>query len=319
MSASQQNQASITGSNGAIVREGRAYGALTMTVLFWSGNFAVARGVHELVSPFTLSFWRWSLAFLLLLPFALRHFRRDWPTIRRNWPIVIALSLCSVAGYNTFIYLALRNTTTINATLVNSTMPISILLLAAVILGERLGARRLFGVAISFTGVLGIIAHGDFAALLDLRLSSGDLWVLAATLVWGIYSVLLRWRPLKVHPLSLLLSTIACGLPVLGGLHLTEVAAGLPMALTPGTAAAVFYIAVFPSLLAYIFWNWSISQVGPSRAGLFIHLIPVFGAVWATLFLGERIEPFHMVWAPLILIGIYITTANRLPRLLRRR
>lgn len=302
-----------------MVREGRAYAALTLTVLFWSGNFAIGRGVHELISPFTLSFWRWSLAFLLLLPFAVPHLRRDWPTIRRNWLLIIALSLCSVTGYNTFIYLALRNTTTINATLVNSTMPISILLLAGIVLGERLGARRLFGVAVSFIGVLGIIVHGDFSTLLDLHFQNGDLWVLAATLVWGIYSVLLRWRPLKVHPLSLLLATIAVGLPVLAGLHLTEIAAGKPMSVTPGTIAAVVYIALFPSLVAYILWNWAISQVGPSRAGLFIHLIPVFGAVWATLFLGERIEPFHMVWAPLILLGIYITTANRLPRLLRQR
>ncbi|MFD0387821.1 DMT family transporter [Tistrella bauzanensis] len=286
----------------------RAMAALALTVTFWSFNFVVGRAVAGEIPPLTLSFLRWLGALLIFLPFAWRHLRRDWPSLLRAWPKLLLMGLTSVAGYNTFVYLALERTTAINAVLLNATMPIVIAIMAAVAGVERMSRFQALGVAVSFGGVAYIVAGGNPAHLLSLQIGAGDLWILGATVCWGIYSVALRFKPAHVHPFALLAANMLVGMLALAPLAASEAIAGHLPVVTPATIAAVAYVAIFPSIIAYILWNWSVAAIGPNRAGLFMHLMPILTPLWSMLFLGERLGVHHLVGGIAILAGLVLTS-----------
>ncbi|NTV11510.1 MAG: DMT family transporter, partial [Zoogloea sp.] len=207
-------------------------------------------------------------------------------------------------------YLALVHTSATNAALLNSFIPVAIIGLSW-FLGRRLGVREGLGVAISLAGVMTIVSRGDPPALLDLTLNVGDLWMLAAVLSWALYTLCLQWRPGGLHPMALLAVLTAIGLLVLLPFWVAELSAGARLAPTPGVLAGVAYTGVFPAFLGYVFWNRAVGLVGGSKAGLFIHLMPVFSTLLAALFLGELPRTFHFAGIALILSGIWLTTARR--------
>jgi drug/metabolite transporter (DMT)-like permease len=288
------------------------YVLLVLTTLFWAGNFVLGRAVHELIPPIALSFWRWSVALLVVLPFAWPQLRRDWSTLGRHWAILSVLGVLGVTNFNTFVYLGLQTTTATSAVLLVSTTPVLIVALSFAMLGVRVTVAQMAGILTSLAGVLVIVAQGDPATLLELEPNPGDLWVLAAVLSWALYSVCLRWRPRGLHPLSFLTATFMLGLLPLLPLYLWELqvkggfSTGLP------SAAAIGYVALFPSVLAYIFWNRAVAVLGANRSGQFLHLMPGFGAALSMLLLGERPRVFHLLGIALIGAGIAITTRGKL-------
>lgn len=284
------------------------YVLLSLTALFWSGNMVVGRGITDSVPPITLAFWRWSLALLLILPFALPHLRAQWPTLKAAWRPVVILGILSVGCYNTFAYIALQYTTATNATMLNSFIPVATIALAFVFLGKRLSAIEGLGVVVSLLGVFTIVGKGSIDTFLGLSLNLGDLWMLLAVLTWGLYTVGLQWRPQGVHPMLLLASLTVVGVITLMPFYALELYTGRYMTLSPTTAVALLYVAVFPSFLGYIFYNAGIAAVGPSRGALFIHLMPVFGTLLAAIFLGERPYWYHFVGIALVFTGIFLTT-----------
>lgn len=284
------------------------YVLLSLTALFWSGNMVVGRGITDSVPPITLAFWRWSLALLLILPFALPHLRAQWPTLKAAWRPVLILGILSVCGYNTFAYIALQYTTATNATMLNSFIPVATIALAFVFLGKRLSAIEGLGVVVSLLGVFTIVGKGSIDTFLGLSLNLGDLWMLLAVLTWGLYTVGLQWRPQGVHPMLLLAALTVVGVITLMPFYAFELYTGRYMTLSPTTAVALLYVAVFPSFLGYIFYNAGIAAVGPSRGALFIHLMPVFGTLLAAIFLGERPYWYHFVGIALVFTGIFLTT-----------
>lgn len=284
------------------------YVLLSLTALFWSGNMVVGRGITDSVPPITLAFWRWSLALLLILPFALPHLRAQWPTLKAAWRPVVILGILSVGCYNTFAYIALQYTTATNATMLNSFIPVATIALAFVFLGKRLSAIEGLGVIVSLLGVFTIVGKGSIDTFLGLSLNLGDLWMLLAVLTWGLYTVGLQWRPQGVHPMLLLASLTVVGVITLMPFYALELYTGRYMTLSPTTAVALLYVAVFPSFLGYIFYNAGIAAVGPSRGALFIHLMPVFGTLLAAIFLGERPYWYHFVGIALVFTGIFLTT-----------
>lgn len=174
------------------------YFLLILTVLFWAGNFVTARGIHAEFPPLTMSFMRWGLALLIILPFVLPRILRRWPLIRQHLPILVVLSVLSVVCFNSFIYLGVQTTQATNATLMQSAVPIIILVFTSVFLGETVVRRQWFGVFISLAGVLMLVAKGDPEILLTLSFNTGDLWILAAVLSWSAYSVMLRLKPVEL-------------------------------------------------------------------------------------------------------------------------
>lgn len=288
------------------------YVLLTLTVLFWSGNMVIGRGLREVVPPMALAFWRWAIAFLLMLPFALPHLRRQWPLLKENRVAVVALGILGVGCYNTFAYVALQYTTATSATLINSFTPIATIALAVAFLGKRLGRLEALGIAVSFVGVLTLVSQGSMATLLGLTLNHGDLWMLLAIFSWGLYTVGLQWRPQGVDPMLMLAAFALVGLMPLIPAYIWEMGNGRSIDLTPSSFVGIIYTGIFPGFLGYVFYNAAVAAVGPSRSSQFLHLMPVFTTILAAIFLGERPLWYHLAGIALVFTGIVLAT--RRPR-----
>jgi drug/metabolite transporter (DMT)-like permease len=283
------------------------YLLLTLTVLFWSGNMVVGRGIRADVPPLALAFWRWAIAFLLVLPLAWPHFKAQWPLLRQAWKPIVLLGLLGVGSYNTFAYIALQYTSATNAVLLNSFIPVVTIAISWAFLGKHLRRLEGLGVVISLCGALTIIARGDPAILAHLDLNTGDVWMLGAVLAWAIYTVGLAWRPAGVHPMLMLAAMTAVGLAALLPAWLWEMAQGRQINVNPGALASLAYVGIFPSFLGYIFYNRGVAEIGASKASLFIHLMPVFGTILSAIFLAEIPHWYHYLGIALIFSGIWLT------------
>ncbi len=288
------------------------YLLLTLTVLFWSGNMVTGRGLREDVPPILLALMRWLIALALTLPFAWRQFdRSQLATMVRAWPAMVLLGLLGVAGFNTFAYLALQDTTATNASLLNSFIPIVTVALSWLFFGKRLSAPEAIGVLISMAGVMLIVARGELGVLLGLQPNQGDLWMLVAVLTWALYTVGLQYRPAGLDPMVMLAAFTVVGLTALIPAAAVEYASGARMQVSTGSLLGVLYTGVFPGFLGYVFYNRGVAAVGPNRGALFIHLMPAFGTGLAALFLGERPGWFHFTGIAMIFAGIFLNTRRR--------
>jgi drug/metabolite transporter (DMT)-like permease len=282
------------------------YLLLTLTPLFWGGNFVLGRGVHEFFPPIALASIRWTLAFLIILPFAWPHLRRDWRVIRRNWPWLLLLGATGAGSFNTLTYIGLNYTPALNALIINSSGPVMIALASFIFFSDRLTVRQGFGIALSLTGVVVVVSKGDFQALAQLQVNSGDLWVLAAMAVWGVYTAFLRKRPAEIHWLSLAASLFCVAAVLNWPLHAWEHAYIRSLVLSTDALLAIGYVSIFPSILAYVFYTRGVELIGGNRAGVFLHLVPLFGSTLAILILGEQPLWSHAVGFALILTGVTI-------------
>lgn len=278
--------------------------------LLWSGNIVVGRAVSGEVPPVGLAFWRWTLGCLILLPFALRHLRRDLPAIRRHFGMILVLSALGISVYNSMVYVGLQYTTALNGVMMQSMMPVLIVLSSLVLFRDAISARQGLGVAVSLAGAMLIVSGGNPAALAGLEINRGDLWIFAATFSYALYTALLRRRP-PVHPLSFLAVTFGLGALMLLPLMLAEAAAGRTMPLTAGAMGALFYVALFPSIVAYLCFNRTVELLGANRTGLSVHLVPAFGSAFAILFLGEGPRWYHGAGIALIAAGILLASRKR--------
>ncbi|MGB5736503.1 MAG: DMT family transporter [Thiohalocapsa sp.] len=276
--------------------------------LFWAGNFVLARALHTDIPPIALSFWRWMTAFVILLPFAWSGLRAQWPLLLRHWSLLALLAILGITNYNTFAYIGLQHTSATNGVLLSSATPVVIVGLSFLLLGQAISLLQALGILLSLAGVVVIATEGRPLLLVGMAVNQGDLWILAAGLDWALYSVCLRWRPSELAPLPFLAAIIGIGLLPLSGLYAWELAQGHRFAMTPTTLGAIGYVGLFPSVLAYIFWNRAVQEMGANRTGQYIHLMPAFGALLATLLLGERLQWFHAAGVGLIAGGIVLAT-----------
>ncbi len=284
------------------------YLLLILTTLFWSGNFVLSRGMHAAIPPMALSFWRWTVALLILWLLAHRHLREQRVLIRQHRRFILFQGILGVAGFNTLLYQAMQHTTAINAVLVNSCIPVLILVFSWLLYRETMSLRQCCGVLVSLGGVVSIMAKGDLATLLQLSFNRGDLLVLAAAVVWALYSSRLRQYPQELHPLAYLTAINIVGLGFIFPLYLLELGSGTTFALNPAAVVTILYVAIFASVLAFIFWNRAIRTIGANKAGPFVHLMPVFSTILAVLFLDETLAWHHAQGVFLIFGGILMTT-----------
>ena len=284
------------------------YVLLTLTPLFWAVNWILGRALHQDIPPMAMTFFRWFFAVVILAPFALPHVLRQHRLIRRNWRRLLLLGVVGIGSHNALAYLGLNYTTATNGVILNSFIPVMIIAIAWIFLRQRLTRLQVAGVAISLAGVLTILSGGSLAALAAFRLNGGDLLVILSMAMWSTYTILLRWRPAGLHMLSFLFTIAVIGDAFMLPFWLGEQALGYRMTWSWQAFAALASVALFSSVLAYIFWNRGVEEVGPQVAGLFVHLMPVFGVLLAWLFLGERLALFHVAGIGLILAGIGITS-----------
>ncbi len=286
------------------------YLLLSITALCWAGNAIVGRLAAGHIPPVTLSFLRWSLAFLIILPFAWKHLVRDWPAIRARLGTMIFLSVTGIATFNTMQYWALEHTQALNTLLLQSAGPLFVAVWSLILLGVRLTLAQAGGVLLSMTGVLVILLHGDLTALASIEFNKGDVIFIVALAIFGLYSVLSLKRP-QIHGLSFVGFTFGCGAAALVPLLIWELLSRPVMQLDTANLLSLLYVAVFPSTLAYLCFNRGVQLIGANRAAPFFHVVPAFGTVMSIVFLGEHPQPFHFIGFALVLTGVFV--ASRKP------
>jgi drug/metabolite transporter (DMT)-like permease len=283
------------------------YVLLLVAAASFGGNWVAARVVNFEVAPFALSFWRWAVAGALLFPLALPQLREDTPLIRRHWPKLLVFGAVGAGGFTLLGYWGVSYTTAINATLLNSSLPLFVVPLSWLLLGLTVSARQLLGLSLSLAGVLTIVSSGSLRTLAQLRLNPGDFLLLGGAFLWAIYTVTLRWRP-PLRPLSFLFTTIVAAAAVSTPFYAWEMWSGKMMSATPVSIVTIGYLALFPSIIAYICWNQAVAMVGPNVAGFFNPVIPVFGILFAVMFLGEPLRAYHLAGFALVLGGVVLTS-----------
>ncbi|MEO9273580.1 DMT family transporter [Marinomonas sp. 5E14-1] len=281
---------------------------LLLPIIFWSGNYILGRlTVSNGIDPYTISFLRWSLACLILLPFAYKKLWQERKIIATNWPLLTLFGWLGICNYNLFLYIGLTSTTVTNAVLLNSIMPVMILITASFLLGNKTSWLQNLGIFISTVGAITIVSRGSLDTFLHLTISQGDLWIIAATVSWAIYSILIVKRPKEMSLIGFFTSTAIIGtliqIPLFflfGETQLTD--------LTNENLGIILYMALFASIGAFLCWNTGIQKLGAATAGQFIHLLPVFSIGLSVIFLEENLFRFHYAGILLIFLGILVAT-----------
>jgi drug/metabolite transporter (DMT)-like permease len=286
------------------------YLLLCITALFWAGNAIVGRLAAGHIPPVTLAFLRWFLAFLVILPFAWKHLVRDREAIRAKLGLMVLLSITGIGAFTSLQYWSLEYTTALNTLLLQSAGPLFVAVWSLLLLGIRLTLAQAVGVTVSLIGVLVILLHGDLAALANIEFNRGDVIFTVALLIFGIYSALSPLRP-QIHGLSFAAFTFACGSACLVPWLIWELVTRPMMQLDTANLLTLFYVAIFPSALAYLCFNRGMQLIGANRTAPFFHVVPLFGSVMAIVFLGERPQLFHIIGFALVLTGVFV--ASRKP------
>jgi len=284
-----------------------AWTLLVLANLFWAANIVLGRGLAGHVPPIALAYWRWTGAFLIAVGFAWPYLKQDAAILLRHWRMMLLLSATGIATYNTMSYIGLTSTTALNVLLLQSAGPLIIIVWAFALFGDRPTLRQSTGVLLSLAGVAVIAAHGSLETLQHLTLNRGDVWILVAMVIYGVYAAMFRRRP-AAHPMSFLVATMGIGSMMILPFYIWEFMQGGRIEGSATAWLGLAYIAVFPSFIAYLFFNRGIELIGAARAGQSWHLMPVFGSILAVLFLGETFYAYHAIGIALIAAGIVLAS-----------
>ncbi len=283
-------------------------------VIIWAGNFVVARAVAFSIAPMHMNFWRWVVAFVCLLPFAIQPVRKDWPKIKQHFPYLALMGLLGVTCLNTFFYHAGSSSSSINMVLFVPSAPILILVLSRIFCGEPITGQRFLGLGIIFLGLAVLISRGSFENLLKFQFHLGDLWSIAGVTCFGLYSFLSRYRPHDICPTSFLACTFSFGLLFCLPVFIWEVATLPPMTLSKEVIVAILYSGIGCSTVAYMAWTIAIDAIGPVTAGIIYYCIPIFTAMGGIVILNEQVTMVHVAGGLCMLSGILLATFIKKPQ-----
>ncbi len=288
---------------------GTTYLLLSLAALFWAGSVLVGRAVAGEVPPLALNFWRWTLAFVCIAPFGVPALWAGRDMVVRHWRLLTMLAVFNMTAFGSLLFIALQKTAAVNGSLLIGSMPVNIVLVSLVILGIRVTARQSAGVALGFAGIVTIIGRGDPRVLTGLDFNIGDLVLWLGVLAYAVYTIYLP-RARKVLELIPLMTVLfAIGSLTCLPLYLWEsLVLGWVLPVDWTAAWSIGFMAIFPSLLAQVFWASAVAKVGANTAGYFIYLSPVFGTIGAIVLLGEAFAWFHAAGIALIFAGIYLAT-----------
>ena len=281
---------------------------LIASSFFWSGNFFSGKlAFLSDLTPFKLSFFRWILALLILLPFTYAQIIKDLEYYKKNILLMTIISILGVTIFNSFTYISLQTTLVINSTLMASVAPVMMIGFSWLIFRTKTTTLQLTGIILSLLGAFAIILKGNLNNLYNLYFTAGDLWMLGAVVSWCLYSVLLKKIDSKTSQLANLEVMIIIGVIFIIPFYIMESFNSTYLPSTGLDLAIIGYVAVFASIVAFFSWNKGVSIIGPNRASLFLHLIPVFSAIWAVSFLNEKFAFFHVIGVLFILSGIILS------------
>lgn len=282
-----------------------ALAALAACVI-WSGNFVIARGVHEWIAPFTLSFWRWSVALVALLPFSIMGLKKEWPIVRQNWRYLLIMGTVGVATFNALIYFAAQTTTTSHISIISSTTPIFTLILAAMVGEEKLASPKVFGAMLACIGALVIITQGQVSTLINQSWHGGDVLVVVSSLIWAIWSVGLRFKPKGLSSISFMSVVTMVGVVTLAPFYAWEAQTHTLDLFNLKLWLVFLYVGLFGSVVAWLLWQYSVEQIGSVRTSLIYYSMPVLSSLLAMLVLGETLHFYHAFGFGLVFLGILV-------------
>jgi len=292
-----------------LLKNKTAYIFLILATLFWSGNFIVGKAAsfYE-IPPFTLNFYRWSFAWLILAPFTLKEIIQKRSHILQNIKLILILGITSITIFNSIVYYSLNFTQVISGVLMISTIPVMIIFFSWIFKIEKTNIYQILGVVFSLIGVAIIVTKADLNKLISLNFNKGDLWMVIAMFSWAMYSALLRKKKFDLSQTSLLEVIISAGLILLLPAYLIEISLGFKLNINLPFILTLGYVVLFPGLASFICWIKGISIIGSNRSGIFLHLMPIFSTVLAILIFKEKFMNFHLFGAVFIISGIFLSS-----------
>ena len=291
-----------------------AYLLLFLTTLFWSGNFIVGKAASMYaIPPFSLNFYRWLFAWLILLPFTFKEIIKKKDYILSNSGFFIILGITSITIFNSIVYYSLNFTQVISGVLMISTIPVMIIFISSLLKIEKTNIFQIFGVILSLTGVIFIVTKADIEILITLNFNKGDLTMIVAMFSWATYSALLKKKKYELTQISLLQIVITFGLAFLIPIYFIEMSMGYLIKLGKPFYLTLTYVVLFPGLASFFFWIKGISIIGANRSGIFLHLMPIFGAIMAMIIFDEKFMFYHFLGAIFIFMGIILSNRKSTP------
>ena len=285
-----------------------AYTLLVAATFVWSANFVVGKlSTLFQVPPLSLNFYRWFIVWFVILPFTYKEISTKFFVIKKNIGLFIILGITGISVFNSVVYFALNYTQVINAVLMISVIPVTVIFLSSILKIEKFNLFQLLGLVVSLTGVLIIISKADVNKILSLSFNKGDIWMLVAVFSWALYSTLLKKRKLPFTHLSLLQIFITIGLVFLVPQYLGEHFTGKEINFNKAFFLILAFVVIFPSVFAFYAWQKAIELIGPNRSSIFLHLMPLFGAIMAIIIFKEKFEMYHFIGAGFIVSGIYLS------------
>ena len=285
-----------------------AYTLLVLASLCWSGNFIVGKFATLFeIPPLTLNTFRWISVWLILIPFTFKEIFKNIAYIKKNLLAIAFMGVITISTFNSVVYFALNYTQVINAVLVLAIIPAVTIVLSALMKVEKSNIFQIFGLILSIIGVGSIISNGDIQRVVSLSFNNGDLWMLVCVLSWALYSTLLKKNKFKLSQFSLIQIMVSVGVIFLIPQYFYEQSIGLELNFNKAFFLILFYVVVFPAIVAYYCWQKGIEIIGPNRATMFIQLMPLFSAVMAIIIFKEKFELYHFVGATFIVSGIYLS------------
>ncbi len=284
--------------------------------IIWAGNFVMARGVHAWAPPIQLAFWRWTCALIFILPIAWPHLRTQLPLARKAWRVMLVMGIIGVGVFNTLVYIAAHSTNANNIAIISATAPLWTLLFAIALKQERATKPMLLGMGLALIGAFIVILKGSFSTLLTLNFAQGDFILCFSAMCWGVYCVMLKYRPSAMKPSVFLFTITVIGLVALLPFALWEGLTYGWMPVTTESGLLVLYLGVGASIIAWFGWNHAVGILGAVRTGLIYYTIPLFGAIMAILFLEEPVRLYHLASFACIFSGIIIANRIKKPRML---
>jgi len=287
----------------------KVYVLLILCVLIWSGNFILGRFVGAQIEPLELAFFRWLFVVCLSIPILFFiDLKKVFRIVKQNFIFLAFLAFVGITLFNTVLYLALQTTTATNALLINSIIPILILILSFFILKSNITKRQVFGIILSTIGVVFLVLKGDFLNILKINFTQGDLWVIVSSILWATYSVLVRLKPKNLSHIELFLIVVYLGFIFLVPWYLSQgYSLEHEIILLKENWYFFLYVSLFASIVSFYFWHIGIETISAEKTGQFTHLMPIFGSILAFIFLGEKLQTYHIMGALLIGTGIYLS------------
>ena len=274
----------------------------------WSGNFIVGKFATLFeIPPLTLNVFRWISVWFILIPFTYKEIFKNLSYIKKNWLVISFMGVITISTFNSVVYFALNYTQVINAVLMLSAIPAATIVLSSLMKIEKTNIFQLIGLLVSIIGIGSIISNGDFQNIISLDFNKGDIWMLVCVITWSLYSTLLKKNKFKFSQFTLIQLMVSVGILFLIPQFFYETSIGLELNLNKNFFLILTYVAIFPAIAAYYFWQKGIEIIGPNRASMFIQLMPLFSAIMAIIIFKEKFEMYHFVGAFFILSGIYLS------------